>query len=719
MAHDDETVSPTSSKADSKSAAAQKVLRRACDCCRKRKVKCDGGNPCGPCTKAAIKCAYLQPPKKKGPKGLRSARVLHALRRIDEHASQQPMDSVGPADQAGAFGNWDWDHPSSGPTSADTMQQHNHMYGPHIGMSQEQTYFQQMPTSAPQPQLSVQPPMYTSDASSQTWSAQPDSGSDSEMPSLSPTTPGIAQSRRRIAGKSFQPYMGLFFEQMFVIMPVIDRAIYLDPAFYINSALWSAELYSFMCAICAATIVQLQVNHNMPELPPLHPLKATDDFFADECLRERRTFDYIEDPSTLSVMTSFFLFAYFGNHEKHGKAWHYLQETIAFAENLDMDDEKSYLNLEPSEAQWRRRLYWLLFITERAYAIQRRKHARLPKSVQQPYVFETEHPELLNGFNNLGTLFAAVDDNFVRAWRGSRKASLCNEAWLAQTQDQIDKVALALGNVTEVQQLDISVTREWLHVLAWQMGVSNGLMWGEGGMSLDYPIELARKVVNITTGANSLALDSHGIGMEQKLSDIAGCLADVLKCTAGDTSGVFLEGKQYLSILLQQLSSMRGKESRYLKPLLAKIQGLMSDGLDNTTLSLPTDATAAASVNGQYTHDSADNRQPASAFLGNSFFESAGRRLSPLGGWTMADSVGMLRSLSQSGNLGMPILGYGSATSQPQPQPQQEHELLPPREDWQQRRESGRVYEELDPDMDMPGTEGWWTGAAGGVAQVA
>ena len=44
---------------------AKPALRRACDCCRKRKVKCDGQEACGPCKKAGIRCAYLQPPKKK------------------------------------------------------------------------------------------------------------------------------------------------------------------------------------------------------------------------------------------------------------------------------------------------------------------------------------------------------------------------------------------------------------------------------------------------------------------------------------------------------------------------------------------------------------------------------------------------------------------------------------------------------------------------------
>ena len=317
----------------------------------------------------------------------------------------------------------------------------------------------------------------------------------------------------RLPGDSFLPYVQLFIGHMFPIMPVIDRNVYLDPALYANSNALTSDMYSFLCALSAATIVQLDAS--TPQPPPLHLSKAMDDLFAEECLRERRTYEYIEPVSTLSVMTSFFLFAYYGNHEKHGKAWHYLQESISFSENLNMDDEQSYAKLDAVEAQWRRRLYWLLFITERAYAVQRRKHTRLHASVQLPAVFESEDPQLLNGFVNLANLFSAVDDSFVSAWRGSRRQSLCNEDWLANTQKQLDAAALALDNVSETQHLDISITREWLHVLAWQMGVSNGLIWGkgDGGMRLDYPIELAKKVVEITSGANALALDSHGIGM--------------------------------------------------------------------------------------------------------------------------------------------------------------------------------------------------------------
>lgn len=146
---------------------------------------------------------------------------------------------------------------------------------------------------------------------------------------------------------------------------------------------------------------------------------------------------------------------------------------------------------------------------------------------------------------------------------------------------------------------------------------------------------------------------------EQKLSDIAGCLADVLRCTAGDPSTTFLEGKQYLHILLQTLSSMRGKESRYLKPLMSKMEGVMGYELSNATLPLPAETPSTAPP------------------MSSEYLMPGGHR------YSFADSFGMLRTLSMSGNLGMPYLD------------------VPIQEGWgggidEQRRESGRVYDEYE-----------------------
>lgn len=516
---DDSAVSPPTAK----------PLRRACDCCRKRKVRCDGHDPCGPCKKATIRCAYLQPPKKKGPKGLRSARVLHALRRIDDSASGTPTSPLSP-EQSGQFGGWAWG-PQAHTQSSTGLAYQDYQVPPPTAFSHAP------PTSIPQPpqhaythpgdnpalqgapQPAYQHQQYASSANfhheaGQSWSHQgPMSATSETVRSIpSPASSDRYMQPQRIAAEIFQPYVQLFFAHMFPIMPIIDRSIYLDQDFFVNSAAMDTGIYCFLCALCATTIVQLDAS--IPTPPPLKPGKATDDVFAEECIRERRDYDYM-NASNLSVMTSFFLFCYHGNHERHERAWYYLQESITFAENLSLDDEEAYSKFNSVEAQWCRRLYWLLFITERAYAVQRRKRTRLAPSVTLPAVFESEDPQLLNGFVNLANLFSAVDDSFVSAWRGSRRQSLCNEAWLTKTQQELDATARVMTNLTETQHLDISITREWLHVLAWQMGVSNGLIWGqgEGGMRLDYPIELAKKVVEITSSATSVALDSHGIGM--------------------------------------------------------------------------------------------------------------------------------------------------------------------------------------------------------------
>ncbi|KAI7211531.1 hypothetical protein KC352_g17070, partial [Hortaea werneckii] len=137
-------------------------------------------------------------------------------------------------------------------------------------------------------------------------------------------------------------------------------------------------------------------------------------------------------------------------------------------------------------------------------------------------------------------------------------------------------------------------------------------------------------------------------------------------CTAGDTSSTFLEGKQYLHTLLQTLSSMRGKESRYLKPLMSKLDGVMGYELSNATLPLPAE-TSATSPN-----------MPPVTGAGNDFLMPEGGR------YSFADSFGMLRTLSMSGNLGMPYL---DAPVQQGPGLQNE---------WEQRRESGRVYDEYE-----------------------
>jgi hypothetical protein len=55
------------------------AVKRACDGCHRRKVKCDGMQQCRNCENANLNCTYNAIPQKKGPKGSR-AKVISELR---------------------------------------------------------------------------------------------------------------------------------------------------------------------------------------------------------------------------------------------------------------------------------------------------------------------------------------------------------------------------------------------------------------------------------------------------------------------------------------------------------------------------------------------------------------------------------------------------------------------------------------------------------------
>jgi hypothetical protein len=144
----------------------------------------------------------------------------------------------------------------------------------------------------------------------------------------------------------------------------------------------------------------------------------------------------------------------------------------------------------------------------------------------------------------------------------------------------------------------------------------------------------------------------------------------VLNCTVGDPSETFAKGKKYLGILLHRLSSMRGKESRYLKPLMDKASPLLDGWKLNNTQTLPLPMETPMSY-------------PLPFMNTNPWLNNGPRR-------SVQESLDMLRSLSMSGNFGMPSLAI-------------------PIEDWgTQRRESGKVFDEAETeDMDT-----WFMGTA-------
>lgn len=157
-------------------------------------------------------------------------------------------------------------------------------------------------------------------------------------------------------------HVDLFLKHLFSIMPVFNPdATIMDCA---NPERLSNQRYAFLVALCAATHLQLNLdsatsNGSGDDGSPSGEQLIT------ETLNTLRKIDPLENPTLDTLLTFFFLFAAYGNLNQPDRAWFYLSQSISFVFILNLDNTLGTLGLDHGEVEMRRRIFWLLFITER------------------------------------------------------------------------------------------------------------------------------------------------------------------------------------------------------------------------------------------------------------------------------------------------------------------------------------------------------------------
>lgn len=160
-----------------------------------------------------------------------------------------------------------------------------------------------------------------------------------------------------------------FLSQLYPTLPILDRAQIRD----LTAEMYhSEETYCLILALCAFVLIQPQVETVAVYAPSLTAFaEATTvraQYFLSEALTVRKNFHFRylgESPTINGVITSFFIFGCFFGLNRQAKAWHYLREATAWAQILGMQNELFYQHEDGREALRRRRLFWLLVVTER------------------------------------------------------------------------------------------------------------------------------------------------------------------------------------------------------------------------------------------------------------------------------------------------------------------------------------------------------------------
>jgi hypothetical protein len=157
-----------------------------------------------------------------------------------------------------------------------------------------------------------------------------------------------------------------FFQDIYQTQPILHRQQIQDATVNMER---SIEAYCKLSALCAFVLLQPHVA-----LPPGAAVRGESGsssnmqlaiLLLEETIRVRRNHDFIETPTLLSVYTSFFIFECYYCLEKHNAAWVYLRQAMTLAQIIGMSDEATYKMRDIVQSSRMRRLFWLLFITER------------------------------------------------------------------------------------------------------------------------------------------------------------------------------------------------------------------------------------------------------------------------------------------------------------------------------------------------------------------
>lgn len=500
----------------STTAPTQKPPQQVCDNCRFRKMKCDRGLPCSNCVVSSIPCRYLHTLRRKGPRGGKGRRLSQIRQGLTE-PDKNHFDVSTPATQI-QFGALEEANRSRG-AAAGSGGQHN-------------------------------PLLALASAS------------------------GIAteHDKQRLA-VALAAHVQVFMKHLFPIMPVINDRELLADSLRLDEL--APSRYAFLLSLCAATRIQLKLdNAEEYDETSVGINTSLDSPLTGEALlaaaeQARLQFNVVDDLSLDTLLTSFFLFAGYGNLEKHSHAWFYLNQAISLALSIGLHSESAYSNLPENEREMRRRIFWLLFVTERTYALQHRRPVMLRNTISKPQIVDSDCPIVMHDFVNHVRLFELLPCSLYE-WQPHTDG--CQPQGVALSHSISNKLSAVqpAESVMESQRFDTLVTQQWLRVSMWRLafGSKPNLVYGQGLVpALGLPFDAGKSIMKALGSVSQSSKDCHGIAIEQKLFDIGMSLADASMSASPMPSFEF--GPQDLLVSVTKfLGRIRGCQSHLLPKLL-------------------------------------------------------------------------------------------------------------------------------------------------------
>ncbi|KAK5655209.1 hypothetical protein OQA88_6108 [Cercophora sp. LCS_1] len=322
--------------------------------------------------------------------------------------------------------------------------------------------------------------------------------------------------------------IGRFFDKLFPTIPVLTPEYIAHLKAEASSPISgnATEAQNLLSAVCALILIQVEDSEDLfPHGPAGQSPSSYGTALFERTVEASRQVRPRATPSLEQCLLTFFIYACHAALLHHSQAFYHLREATTLWLLLKSRTDEDQL---PDFTSLADRLFWVLLVSERSHAIRYHRPTTLVISPDSPPL---EADPLLVGYTSLASLFRPLNSSFFSLLNEEQPATANASELLADVERAITSALPATEALHDTQKANLRVTQLWLFIIVWKLRLHLGHLQPESSrhaLTYQHPLAVVRELTLSTRDLPIQSIMVHGVGLTEKLFDIASTVVDVL-----------------------------------------------------------------------------------------------------------------------------------------------------------------------------------------------